>query len=320
MASPQVENGYTRVANELLEALCRAQLGGREMRVVLAVIRLTYGFQNKESAISLGKLAKITGLRRERLSEVVKALERKNVLRVSRENGQLILGLQKDYSRWVSQKGVSQKGGSPKMGLSQKGGSPKMGQGVPKKGNTDTPQSLEPQAFHGPLKKNIKENSLKKTSSIKEDSLKESSFLEQFSCQKDDDLKKGTFYSPEEVKEVVSRWEGVFGEAFPAERTPEGVRAADYMLYLYESGRLPAVRRPSAYLKKLAASELEPFPGLSERRARARAAEERLREQERHLTAQFYAKALGEGFPLSAVPEDLRPLVEALTRRVERTT
>ena len=71
-----MENGYTRVANELLEALYRARLGGREMRVVLAVIRLTYGFLRKENAISLGKLAEMTGLRKERLSEVVKALER----------------------------------------------------------------------------------------------------------------------------------------------------------------------------------------------------------------------------------------------------
>ena len=326
MASPQVENGFTRVANELLEALCQARLGGREMRVVLAVIRLTYGFSRKENAISLGKLAEVTGLKRERLWEVVKALERKRVLQVSKESGRLVLGLQNDYSQWVSQKGVSQKRGTPsretlepqtfhgrntpKMGLSQKRGTlsaqsldcqgfqekaspkgvshfwgigcPKKGeQGVPKKGNTDPPQSLEPQTFHGTLKKIYKEN-YKETSSI---------------------------YREEDFKEVVSRWEEIFGEAFPAERTQESIRAADFMLFLYERGRLPAVKRPSAYLRKLASSELEPFPSLSERRAQARAAEERMQELDRRELARIYAQMVKTGFPASKVPEEIKPLV-----------
>ncbi|OAQ21014.1 hypothetical protein TDIS_0940 [Thermosulfurimonas dismutans] len=281
-----MENGYTRIANELLEALCRARLGSRELKVVLAVVRLTYGFLRKENTISLGKLAEMTGLRRERLSEVVKALERKNVLRVSKENGRLILGLQKDYSKWTG--GVSQKRGTPKLGLSQKRVSQKRGtgcpnfgeQGVPKKGNTHTPQSLESQAFHGPLKKIYKEN-FKETSSI---------------------------YREDDFKEVISKWEEVFGEAFPLERAPESVRAADFMLYLHEAGRLPAVKRPSAYLRKLAASELEPFPSLAERRAAARDAEERMRELNRQQLAKLYARMMAEGWPVE-VPEELRPLV-----------
>jgi len=263
MASPQVENGYTRIANELLEALCRARLGSREFRVVLAVVRLTYGFQYKENTISLGKLAEMTGLRRERLSEVVKALERKNVLRVSKENGRLILGLQKDYSKWtgvsqkqVSQNWVSQKRGSPKLGQ----GCPKKGeQGVPKKGNTDHPQSLEVQAFPGTLKKIYKENNINKSSSF-------------FITSTDKDKERD-----DDFKEVILEWEKIFGESFPRPIEQQVIQAADFMLYLYEAGRLPAVKRPSAYLKKLATTELEPFPSLAERRERAKAQEEKIK-------------------------------------------
>ena len=42
--APQLENGYTRIADELLEALSAARLGGGHFRVVFAVMRLTYGY------------------------------------------------------------------------------------------------------------------------------------------------------------------------------------------------------------------------------------------------------------------------------------
>lgn len=47
MANPQIENGYTRIANELLEALLLANLSKRQLLVALAVIRQTYGFNRK---------------------------------------------------------------------------------------------------------------------------------------------------------------------------------------------------------------------------------------------------------------------------------
>lgn len=56
MASPQTEDGYTAIANEIMEALIAAELSGQEFRIALLVIRKTYGFKKKEDAISLSQM------------------------------------------------------------------------------------------------------------------------------------------------------------------------------------------------------------------------------------------------------------------------
>jgi len=56
MASPQKENGYTMIANELLEALVKYQFPpktGLPMSLCMFVIRQTYGYHKKEDKISL---------------------------------------------------------------------------------------------------------------------------------------------------------------------------------------------------------------------------------------------------------------------------
>ncbi|OED41232.1 hypothetical protein AB833_10080 [Chromatiales bacterium (ex Bugula neritina AB1)] len=52
MANPQIVDGYTRIANELLDALIRSGLTKRELRVVLVVIRQTYGYNRSSDDIS----------------------------------------------------------------------------------------------------------------------------------------------------------------------------------------------------------------------------------------------------------------------------
>ncbi|MBT2772946.1 replication protein [Halomonas sp. ISL-60] len=59
---PQVEDGYTRIANELLEQIMAAPLTLREMRVVMAVVRLTFGWNRKQARVTGGLLSKLTGL------------------------------------------------------------------------------------------------------------------------------------------------------------------------------------------------------------------------------------------------------------------
>ena len=42
-ASPQCENGYTRLANEIIEALMKSNLSAYQSRILWAVWRETYG-------------------------------------------------------------------------------------------------------------------------------------------------------------------------------------------------------------------------------------------------------------------------------------
>jgi phage replication O-like protein O len=117
MANPQLENGYTSTANELIEAECRACLSGNEWRVYTAVKRLTYGWHKKEDRIAYSQIATLTGLGRNRVYEAVKSLTNKKVLlsRYTGTHSPQILSINKDFKRWkVSRSGgTSRKTGTP---------------------------------------------------------------------------------------------------------------------------------------------------------------------------------------------------------------
>lgn len=103
MASPQCEDGYTRIANELLEAISKKRIPGQELRIVLTVIRKTYGFSKKSDQISYGQIAKATGIPRTRVIMHIKSLVSKKVLG-SLNNGTRqpsTIWINKDYSQWV---------------------------------------------------------------------------------------------------------------------------------------------------------------------------------------------------------------------------
>lgn len=99
---PQVEDGYTRIANELLEALCKARLSGAEWIVLLAIIRHTYGWQKKEAPISLTSLADTTAIPKHNLPRTVRSLLSKNLIRRERGAGRVfVYSINKKYPTWV---------------------------------------------------------------------------------------------------------------------------------------------------------------------------------------------------------------------------
>lgn len=57
LASPQKENGYTPVANEILEQLVKLALNGTQLRIILIVWRYTYGFSRQKHDLSLNFIA-----------------------------------------------------------------------------------------------------------------------------------------------------------------------------------------------------------------------------------------------------------------------
>ncbi len=94
--SPQKENGYTPIANELLEALCRLHISGNEWSYVHAVLRKTYGYQKKEDWVTNSQIANLTGLHPVRVSEAKKKLLELQIVTENRNK----ISLQKDYSKW----------------------------------------------------------------------------------------------------------------------------------------------------------------------------------------------------------------------------
>ena len=52
MASPQKENGYTTIANELLEAIYGRKFSASQIKILLIILRFTYGFNRKFARLS----------------------------------------------------------------------------------------------------------------------------------------------------------------------------------------------------------------------------------------------------------------------------
>lgn len=108
MSSPQIENGYTRIANELLDAIISHPFSRREYAVLMAIVRMTYGYNKKEDAISGWQLSEITGIDRSHVSKTINDLVQKNIIKKSDSgrisHGQSIpfLSINKHYKTWAT--------------------------------------------------------------------------------------------------------------------------------------------------------------------------------------------------------------------------
>lgn len=74
MANPQKENGYTPIANEILEALSRAKLNGTQHAIIDVILRYTYGFNRKSHSLSEGFISNATGYHKIQISKELKKL------------------------------------------------------------------------------------------------------------------------------------------------------------------------------------------------------------------------------------------------------
>lgn len=74
MADVQVEKGHIRIANPVMEALALAPFNGGQVRVLLAILRATWGWQRKEAELSTADLAETTGMARSTAAAGLRAL------------------------------------------------------------------------------------------------------------------------------------------------------------------------------------------------------------------------------------------------------
>ena len=104
MANPQVENGYTRIANELLDAICRLKISGNEHCILWYIVRKTYGFHTKNSAISLQEISRATGIAKSHVSVALKNLAEYGIIKKASANGTRPqeISIEKDYEKWVA--------------------------------------------------------------------------------------------------------------------------------------------------------------------------------------------------------------------------
>ncbi len=97
MANVQPDR-YTKIADALLEALCRADVPGRQLRVFLVIARKTYGFGKKVDWISLSQLAEMTGIDRPDLCRMLRWLKAAKMITRDKEG---MTNIQKDFDLWT---------------------------------------------------------------------------------------------------------------------------------------------------------------------------------------------------------------------------
>ena len=111
---PQLEDGFTRIANEILEAIARTPLSDYESRCVHFLWRKTYGWKNptgeskKTDFISYTQWAKGTDINRRRINSVLNRLIKRRIItkQVIYQGAKctILWGFQKRYKEWLSPK------------------------------------------------------------------------------------------------------------------------------------------------------------------------------------------------------------------------
>src|SRR3990167_928260 len=96
MKTPQLEDCFTRVANEILENLSRINLSSYQSRIVYAIFRKTYGYHKKDDYISISQLVEITGIHKAHVSRTKKELLTRRIVTSSGNK----IGFQKDVRLW----------------------------------------------------------------------------------------------------------------------------------------------------------------------------------------------------------------------------
>lgn len=100
MASPQKENGYVPIANEIVERLSRLRINGESMQVLWVIFRKTYGYNKKEDAISLSQFVDGTGLKKPEICRSLNKLIAMNIIGKNANNIANKYCFNKNYETW----------------------------------------------------------------------------------------------------------------------------------------------------------------------------------------------------------------------------
>ena len=102
MSNPQLEDGYTRIANELLEQIAMARFSSSEYSILIFIIRQTYGYGHKTRYMTASYIAE--GLKTIPYSTVEKVLpnlkSRNVIIQKINKSGKVEIGINKDFRNW----------------------------------------------------------------------------------------------------------------------------------------------------------------------------------------------------------------------------
>lgn len=94
--NPQVEEGYTRIANELYEAIIQTQMTVGSRKVLDVIIRHTYGYNLTSKAIPAKVFVDMTRIKRPNIYRALRELSKAKIIFI--ENG--VYKVNKSYLEW----------------------------------------------------------------------------------------------------------------------------------------------------------------------------------------------------------------------------
>ncbi|MBZ6717972.1 replication protein [Klebsiella variicola] len=136
-----LDDGFTRIANELLEAVMHAGLSQHQLLVFMAVMRKTYGFNKKSDWVSNEQISVLTGILPHKCSAAKSTLVKRGILT---QTGRVI-GINKAVSEWSSLpvKGKEKKHYLKKVTLPESGK-----KSLPESGNAYYPNQVNTKDKH----------------------------------------------------------------------------------------------------------------------------------------------------------------------------
>ncbi len=101
MANPQLDDGHTKIANELMDALMRTNFSPYERRILDCIMRKTYGWNKKTDRISYTQYEESTKIDHRHIGRALFSLKTRRIITVSGTGYKLEYGVQKDYELWI---------------------------------------------------------------------------------------------------------------------------------------------------------------------------------------------------------------------------
>ncbi|MGP4041924.1 replication protein [Gracilibacillus sp. D59] len=98
MASPQVEKGYIRIANDLWNEILRRDFSKRQMNLILFIWRLSYGTGQKDCKVKRFNQFEIAGVYKNDIKKELKFLRECSVLEWDEDS--MVFSINKDYHLW----------------------------------------------------------------------------------------------------------------------------------------------------------------------------------------------------------------------------
>ena len=92
--------GYTKIPNNILEALTGIRISGEEGQCLWLILRKTYGWHKQEDWISNSQFVKVTGINKQNVNRAIQKLAKKNMVIKKDYNNRPVYSLQQDVQKW----------------------------------------------------------------------------------------------------------------------------------------------------------------------------------------------------------------------------